>query len=735
MKIETENEEVFGNVKSERKAFSIANSSKAFKILSSNIYKNKIRAIVRELSCNCLDAHKLNGNTRPFELTVPTWLSQQFVVRDFGPGLSDEDIMNLYTTYFASTKDQSNDFIGALGLGSKSPFSYTDIFTVKSYFDGKCTTYNASMINGEPSVTRVTETYSSEPTGLEITIPTKASDCNRWIEEVKYVLFPFPRDNHKVIGLNMVSSDYISTDYHKDGYCEYTSYSSSINAVYGNIVYPLDSCPGLDEHTHWIRSKNNKIYIKFELGELDIQPSREELSFDDVTIENVVKRISKFDKELREKDIQDVLDYESTHTDIQAYTWVIGKYSRGLSNILLREPKLAHIMTAGTDTNKRIEVFSKKYKNNKIDKMGNILGSNFKSYDSSGKPEKYINGYTPFEFTNSGNYCQYIFIDQDCSKTIPKIIKQATNFTSIIEVGSGNKIFLIAPNIKELDIYKDACAISEHIDVKCYSLAELHKLAEFPEKDKPDEKRPKSPNGTKYVKSDNGLYYTEEELFLTAKEIREYTGYYNAVFGEMVGAITDIDSATDKNSNLQNSDNLKRIGFPVEPTFPSSPDSYVRFRPSAWKYLTKDNITSVYDLVYKDVKESIKEIEVSGKNYYNKSKIVGAGATTINDKAIEYMLERLKSLKLKEMENYEDIDDIKIIDDISQNISGTRSLMDLYNDDIKIIEDILETVDENSVNVTELIKERFTFMYDVTKTYNTYTHDNLDNAKAIIDLM
>ena len=74
MIIKGENDVVIGNA-GETKTFTIAASAKAFKVLSSNIYKNKIRAVVRELVCNAVDAHVLNGNKRPHtQFKVLTYL-------------------------------------------------------------------------------------------------------------------------------------------------------------------------------------------------------------------------------------------------------------------------------------------------------------------------------------------------------------------------------------------------------------------------------------------------------------------------------------------------------------------------------------------------------------------------------------------------------------------------------------------------------------------------------------
>lgn len=174
MKLHTERETVERGGVSAETAFTIKTTAKAFDILSSGLYTDNITAIIRELSCNAADAHKLADNEdTPFEVHLPSKLEPWFHVRDYGTGLSDEQIRGelipvmhetedgdvvqdvdengelrftraggLYTTYFDSTKTDSNDFIGALGLGSKSPFSYTNAFEVISRFEGKRRVYS-----------------------------------------------------------------------------------------------------------------------------------------------------------------------------------------------------------------------------------------------------------------------------------------------------------------------------------------------------------------------------------------------------------------------------------------------------------------------------------------------------------------------------------------------------------------------------------------------------------------
>ena len=64
--------------------FRIEASSKAFQLLSSNIYKYKVRAVIRELTCNALDANTESGCGLAPVVHLPTKLEPWFSVKDNG---------------------------------------------------------------------------------------------------------------------------------------------------------------------------------------------------------------------------------------------------------------------------------------------------------------------------------------------------------------------------------------------------------------------------------------------------------------------------------------------------------------------------------------------------------------------------------------------------------------------------------------------------------------------------
>jgi uncharacterized protein YfkK (UPF0435 family) len=290
-----QNEAVLSNV-GEIGEFRIRNSAKAFNILSSGLYANKIRAIVRELSCNAVDSHVAAGRTgTPFDVHLPNQLEPWFAIRDYGTGLSHEQVTNIYTTYFESTKTGSNDYIGALGLGSKSPFSYTDNFTVTAVKDGRKGVYSAFINNeGVPSIALMGEETTEDPSGVEVKFAvTDRYDFDKFRQEARSVYKYFAL-RPVVTGYNDFKFDdpeYESRDI-VPGVHQYTrgNYSRSI-AVMGNIAYPID-IPQADKSLGDLhRLLGCGLEMHFAIGELDFQASREGLSYIPQTIEAIKRKL------------------------------------------------------------------------------------------------------------------------------------------------------------------------------------------------------------------------------------------------------------------------------------------------------------------------------------------------------------------------------------------------------------------------------------------------------------
>ncbi len=288
-----QHEAVLSNV-GEIGEFRIRNSAKAFTILSSGLYANKIRAIIRELSCNAVDSHTAAGKSDvPFDVHLPNQLDPTFRIRDYGIGLSHEQVLNIYTTYFESTKTESNQFIGALGLGSKSPFSYTDNFTVTAIKDGTRNVYSA-FINGEgvPSVALMHSETTDQPNGVEVQFAvTDRWDFDKFYSEARDVYTYFAlRPNVSGGDREFQFRDVEYKDRNIIPGVHYIGRGNS-RAVMGNIAYPID-VPNADTNLGELRRLLNcGLEMHFEIGELDFQASREGLSYIPSTIRAIYDKL------------------------------------------------------------------------------------------------------------------------------------------------------------------------------------------------------------------------------------------------------------------------------------------------------------------------------------------------------------------------------------------------------------------------------------------------------------
>jgi len=284
------NEAILSNV-GQIGEFRIRNSAKAFSILSSGLYANKIRAIVRELSCNAVDSHVAAGRSNtPFDVHLPNALEPWFAIRDYGTGLSHEQVTNIYTTYFESTKTNSNDFIGALGLGSKSPFSYTDNFTVTAIKDGRKGIYTA-FINevGVPSIAKMGEEETDEPAGVEVKFSVNDRwDFDKFRSEARTV-YQYFKLQPVISGNADFTIPVIEYD-RKDIIPGVHSYKDTrqSKAIMGNIAYPIDIPQAERNDKDIFAMLNCGLELHFTIGELDFQASREGLSYIPQTV-NAIK--------------------------------------------------------------------------------------------------------------------------------------------------------------------------------------------------------------------------------------------------------------------------------------------------------------------------------------------------------------------------------------------------------------------------------------------------------------
>lgn len=413
--------------------FRIRNSAKAFSILSSGLYSNKIRAIVRELSCNAIDSHVAAGKKDvPFEVHLPSMFEPWFSVKDFGTGLSGDQIVGIYTTYFESSKTDSNDFIGALGLGSKSPFSYTDNFTVTAVKNNIKVIYSAYINDaGIPCVAEMGAETADEPNGVEVKFAvTNRNDYYSFQREAAYV-FTWFKNKPTITGIN----DFVhsSPEYSEENIIpgvhvkKQEGYYSQCAVLMGNIFYPLSAMPQpektLGDLAHLL---DCNLVMEFDIGELDFAASREELSYVPLTINSIKARLEQLNENL------------AAHLATQASA-IMGDWQRAF---FLHDRAQTKLYKSAV----------KKY----------VTDTNFKLFDTTS-----AYGKTGFKFTEA---------DLISRKLDIKAFRVRVNTTSNVD-GSISYVGNVQHYTMEIPVEKDVVIVLNDLKTGCVSRARRHMIA------------------------------------------------------------------------------------------------------------------------------------------------------------------------------------------------------------------------------------------------------------------
>lgn len=282
-----------------------------------NNYSNTQLAVVREISANALDANKEAGSTRPIEVKLPTSMNPTFAVRDFGGGLSQEDVFGLYSKYGKSTKRDSNNYIGAFGIGKFAPLSYGDNFTCVSYHGGKKTSYNIFVNEDDDTkISKLHEEPSNEPTGLSIEVAIGDNDVNS-LKSIAQEFFRFFSEDEmpKFIGAEedfiekpkfLLESKNNSWFFLETSNSYYRSYS---HVIMGRVAYRLD--PNSVQVENYVSDEANvriiqqllsesNFYLRVPLGSVKLHHSRESLEYNKSTQKEICKQLFEASKEIQE---------------------------------------------------------------------------------------------------------------------------------------------------------------------------------------------------------------------------------------------------------------------------------------------------------------------------------------------------------------------------------------------------------------------------------------------------
>ena len=306
------NIEVFGDIKEFKTSIDPKNLEFITTLLSSNLYSDPEQSFIREIVSNAWDSHVEAGTTdTPVIIKITgEYSSKSITIRDYGTGLSPDRFKEVYCNIGSSTKRDSNDFIGGFGIGKYSSLACSNTVYITSYYEGVA--YYYVMVKSGNSITTnlFQELPTTEANGVEITI-RNIDNIRPYIDALDYIVF-FP--NIYIDGY----SHYINNTKIK----KFSNFAVSIRCIrhkilLGNVLYPCNAyLMPADVQTFLTDLSNTGIVIKFDIGELSITPNRENIIYDNDSIEKIAQRLRDAQKELLdlakvhiEKDYDDIYEY------------------------------------------------------------------------------------------------------------------------------------------------------------------------------------------------------------------------------------------------------------------------------------------------------------------------------------------------------------------------------------------------------------------------------------------
>lgn len=290
----TQNDILVGQ-KNATRSFGVSDDPMLMSMLSTGFYQNPLRTMIQEIMFNAWDAHRMgNCQHRPIDVYIND--TTGLIVRDYGPGIEpgedDNNMHEIYCMYGGSTKRKLKNQTGGFGLGSKSPFAYTESFTVTSHFGGIKNMYLISRVSesngGKPGMTSLVRVPTTE-TGLMVTVPLKAGHMERTYENVKDVLFLSgikamihyaDEPDEFIDSLTLPPGQY---------FIDEERYESGIYAVYGGVRYTI---PHEEEYSQEYKfmqllAGKKEMFVGFAPDTLSPLPNREGLNMGEKSKETV----------------------------------------------------------------------------------------------------------------------------------------------------------------------------------------------------------------------------------------------------------------------------------------------------------------------------------------------------------------------------------------------------------------------------------------------------------------
>lgn len=323
MKIETKELEVTTNTEMRTYNLKVSQDSTVIPIIikmMADQYKNPLKTLSVEYVQNAMDSHRVAGKLDvPIQIHLPNSNDPYFRVRDFGISMSSETVENVFSALFASTKRDSDEDIGGFGVGRLVFGAYTGTMVITTYLDGKKTEYFFYLENGKGDITEMMAVDSDEPQGVEISIPIKEHDFEN-LRRICQEQYAFIKPTPIVTGNHQFTLKNVQYKFVTDSFCfrDKTDRYTQLNpiATVAGLPYPID--PYQFDYEHCTRRiLSSGVVLHFNVGEVDIVPSRDNLKYTDKTKNAIEEKIKEIE-DLAKVELDKLCDTSNIKTEYEA---------------------------------------------------------------------------------------------------------------------------------------------------------------------------------------------------------------------------------------------------------------------------------------------------------------------------------------------------------------------------------------------------------------------------------
>jgi hypothetical protein len=299
--------------------FGIGDPALFLEYLRKTIYSNPKKAICQELMSNARDAHREVGLAdRPIRVKLPNKFDKTWQCRDWGPGIDPRRMVDVFVKFGCSTKRGGDDAnatddgglqTGGFGIGAKTPWAYTDSFTIctramegdelveRTYIAIIAEDRKSKLMELDGSMRVIDMNDPSIPdddkhTGTTIIVDVKPDDFDDFKSyTIRVAKFWDPRP--ELTGCDPlpdwpeVTEKYAGTNWkiveESGGYGRGYYYGNASYAIIDGIPYKLDTSAIEDMTDEMSRLCRAGVQLFFPVNAISVALSREAIQYDEPT--------------------------------------------------------------------------------------------------------------------------------------------------------------------------------------------------------------------------------------------------------------------------------------------------------------------------------------------------------------------------------------------------------------------------------------------------------------------